>query len=69
MGVKWGQKSNDILRIKIFMLKDKHTEAGDLNLLIAGERMRIFLSLPSKSKAPAAVEELIAPPAVSEHYH
>ena len=24
MEVKWGQKSNDILRIKIFMLKDKH---------------------------------------------
>ena len=33
----------------------RYTEAGDLNLLIAGERMRIFLSLPSKSKAPASV--------------
>ena len=31
------------------------TEASALNLLIAGERMRILLSLPSKRKAPASV--------------
>ena len=32
------------------------TEVGALNLLIAGERMRIPLSLPSKRKAPASVD-------------
>ena len=34
--------------------KFPYTEAGVLNLLIAGERMS-FLSLPSKSKPPASV--------------
>ena len=41
------------------------TEAGALDLLISRERMRIFLSLPSKSKAPASVHPLLNGPYIN----
>ena len=39
------------------ILERPYTESGALNLLIAGERMRVLLSLPSKRKAPASVSQ------------
>ena len=44
-----------IEKLNIFHAVRTGTESGALNLLIAGERMRILLSLPSKRKAPASV--------------
>ncbi len=51
------QKLIGTLNVSALLELKRTTEAGALNLLISGERMRIFLSLPSKSKAHASVHE------------